>query len=70
MRRFSDVSRYGRKMQERWKTCLLDEQAHQLLSAVVQTLAICRIHNPYERVRLLEVVLPVCAKGLLATNIP
>ena len=50
--------------------CLLQEQALQLLPAVLQSLAVVGIHDPDERVGLLEVVLPVRAKGLLATDIP
>jgi len=52
------------------KTHLLYKQALQLPTTVLQTLAIGGINHPYQRVGLLEVVLPVRAKGLLASDIP
>lgn len=42
----------------------------ELSPAVVQSLAVCGIHHPDERIRLLEVVLPVRAEGLLAADVP
>ena len=46
------------------------EQFLQFMPAVVNPFAVSSINNPDQRVCLLEVVLPVCAQGLLAANIP
>jgi len=46
------------------------QQAFQLLPAVIKTRAIGRVNDPDQRVRLLEVILPVCAQGLLAADVP
>jgi hypothetical protein len=51
-------------------THLLHEQTVQLLSAICQSLPVCRVHHPDESVCLLEVILPVCPQCLLAANIP
>lgn len=48
----------------------LDEQTLQLLTAVIETLSISGIDHPDEGIGLLEVVLPVCPKSLLAAHIP
>ena len=42
----------------------------KLLAAIIESFAISRVHDPDERVGLLEVVLPVCAQSLLAADIP
>ena len=52
------------------ETHLLQKQAFQLLPAITESLLVSSIHNPYQRVRLLEVVLPVGTKGLLTTDVP
>lgn len=52
------------------KQYLLHEQPLQLLPAVVDALAIGGVHHPNQRVRLLEVVLPVGPEGLLAADVP
>jgi hypothetical protein len=49
---------------------LLEQQAVKLLAAVVDPLTVGCVNDPYQRVGLLEVVLPVCAKGLLSSDIP
>jgi len=49
---------------------LLNQESLQFLPAIVQALAVRGIHHPYERVGLFEVVLPVCAEGLLAAHVP
>lgn len=57
-------------MRDRRKPHLLQEQTFELCFAVFQALTICGINDPDERVCLLEVILPVCAKGFLATHVP
>ena len=49
---------------------LLQKQTFQLLSAVAQSLAIGSVHDPDERIGLLEVVLPICPECLLTSDIP
>jgi hypothetical protein len=51
-------------------TNLFLQQPCQLVATVVNPLAIRRIHHPYQRVRLLKVVLPVGAQCLLPADIP
>lgn len=53
----------------RWRY-LLDQQAFQLLTAVIDTLPIGGIDYPDKCVRLLKVVLPVCSERLLASDVP
>jgi len=48
----------------------LDEQAPQLLSAVLESLSVRCVDHPDERVGLLEVVLPIGAEGLLTADVP
>jgi hypothetical protein len=51
-------------------TNLLQQQSLQLVSTVRQTFSICGVNDPDQRVRLLEVVLPVRSESLLAADIP
>lgn len=51
-------------------TYLLKQQAGQLPSAVLDPLAVCCINDPDQRVRLLEVVFPVCPQRFLPADIP
>lgn len=46
------------------------QKAFQLLPTVIEASAISRVNDPDQRVCLLEVVLPICAQGLLATDVP
>ena len=48
----------------------LHQQAFQLVSTVSQPVPIGSIDDPNQRVGLLEVILPVRAKGLLTADIP
>lgn len=48
----------------------MHEQPLQLLTAVFCALPIRRINHPDERIRLFEIILPVCAECLLAPNVP
>lgn len=58
------------KRREEGMAYFLHEQTLQLHPAVVQTLAVGGIDDPDEGVGLLEVALPVRAKGLLAADVP
>ena len=49
---------------------LLEQQPFQLLTTIIQPLAICGVHDPDERVGLLEVVLPVRAQRFLPAHVP
>lgn len=49
---------------------LLQQQALQLLPAIIDTLSIRGINHPYECVGLFEVILPVRPQGLLTSDIP
>lgn len=69
MSRWVKVS-YRQQQEQREPTCLLPQQALELLPAVIQAFAIRGVHNPDQSVSLLKVVLPVGAEGLLATDIP
>lgn len=49
---------------------LLQQKPFQFLPAVIDSFPVHRIHHPDQRVCLLEVILPVCAQRLLATDVP
>ena len=49
---------------------LFQQQPSELLSAIIDTEAICSIHHPDEGVGLLEIVFPVRPQGFLPANVP
>lgn len=57
-------------MRRRILAYLLQEETFELMTAVSQTLSVCGIDYPNEGICLLEVIFPVRAEGLLASDIP
>jgi hypothetical protein len=51
-------------------THLLQQQPCQFLPTIAYALTVCCIDHPYERICLLEIVLPVRAQCLLSADIP
>ena len=51
-------------------THLLKQQPLQLMPAVIDPLTVGCVNDPYKRVRLLEIVLPIRPQRLLAAHIP
>lgn len=68
--RWRRVSNGEDVVRDRATLYLLEEQAAQLLPAVVQALPVRGINDPDERVGLLEIILPICPQRLLAADIP